>query len=308
MHTQHMTPGQWVQLDVTHYLRDTHILSYTPSPIIITIPPLHLIIPPPSPPPRYGICCIVPPEDFQPPFAIDSGANGIGADDFMFNIRKQPTSQLCVRDPIIPGSPSPPHDAMDGVEEEEERVDKEEGVEGEQGVEGMKHEGAQGIQINGAAGNTHHAEHEEHASEATGHPLGHPHATHHAATHNTASDTAAVGNGDAHNTHGGGYPEGSPTVGDPEEGPRVVGRSKYGGARSRRAADEECQETTREFGFVTLPDAMSFKQFAVVADWVKDRHFRCPLPKVCFVCVCVCVCVCVVCVWWLCVCGAMSCV
>lgn len=163
---------------------------------------------------RYGICCIVPPEEFRPPFAIDTGANGIGAADFMFHIRKQPTSQLCVRDPIPPASPVYAEDAADeGSAAAASPMDASADAPVEAPAEGL--------------GNT---------------------------------------PGDVENT-----PAGAPHV----------GRSKYGGARARRAADEPCAvEAAREFGFVTLPDAMSFKQFAVVADWVKERHFRCPTPRV----------------------------
>lgn len=45
----------------------------------------------------------MPPPDFRPPFAIESGSNGIAGPQFRFNIRKQLTSHLCVRRPGFSG-------------------------------------------------------------------------------------------------------------------------------------------------------------------------------------------------------------
>lgn len=186
---------------------------------------------------RYGICCIVPPEEFRPPFAIDTGANGMGAAEFMFHIRKQPTSQLCVRDPIPPAGPvEEPEEAAQAATPEAATPEA-----ATPGADSPLQEATEAMDVERA--------------EATPQP-------------DAADDpqTAAT------------HPH--------------VGRSKYGGARARRAADEPCAvNAAREFGFVTLPDAMSFKQFAVVADWVKERHFRCPVPRVCRMVVDVMICI-----------------
>ena len=46
---------------------------------------------------RAGIACIVPPEGWEPPFALERGTNGQSAESFKFMIRKQLTSHLCMR-------------------------------------------------------------------------------------------------------------------------------------------------------------------------------------------------------------------
>ncbi len=46
---------------------------------------------------RAGIACIVPPEGWEPPFALEKGTNGQSAESFRFSIRKQLTSHLCMR-------------------------------------------------------------------------------------------------------------------------------------------------------------------------------------------------------------------
>lgn len=43
------------------------------------------------------IACIVPPEGWEPPFALEKGTNGQNAESFRFSIRKQLTSHLCMR-------------------------------------------------------------------------------------------------------------------------------------------------------------------------------------------------------------------
>ena len=48
---------------------------------------------------RAGIACIVPPEGWAPPFALDKGTNGQSSESFRFSIRRQPTWQLCMRSP-----------------------------------------------------------------------------------------------------------------------------------------------------------------------------------------------------------------
>jgi hypothetical protein len=53
---------------------------------------------------RYGIAHIVPPSGWAPPFALEKGTNGLSMDSFKFNVRKQPTSQLCYRSAPRPGS------------------------------------------------------------------------------------------------------------------------------------------------------------------------------------------------------------
>ena len=46
---------------------------------------------------RAGIACIVPPDGWEPPFALERGTNGQSAESFKFMIRKQLTSHLCMR-------------------------------------------------------------------------------------------------------------------------------------------------------------------------------------------------------------------
>ncbi|BDA42391.1 probable lysine-specific demethylase JMJ703 at N-terminal half [Coccomyxa sp. Obi] len=46
---------------------------------------------------KAGIACIVPPEGWDPPFALEKGTNGQSAESFRFSIRKQLTSHLCMR-------------------------------------------------------------------------------------------------------------------------------------------------------------------------------------------------------------------
>ena len=48
---------------------------------------------------RAGICCIVPPPGWAPPFALEKGTNGMSAESFRFLIRRQLTSHLCMRLP-----------------------------------------------------------------------------------------------------------------------------------------------------------------------------------------------------------------
>ena len=48
---------------------------------------------------RAGIACIVPPEGWAPPFALEKGTNGQSMESFRFSIRKQLTSHLCMRVP-----------------------------------------------------------------------------------------------------------------------------------------------------------------------------------------------------------------
>lgn len=48
---------------------------------------------------RAGICCIVPPPGWSPPFALEKGTNGMSAESFRFLIRRQLTSHLCMRLP-----------------------------------------------------------------------------------------------------------------------------------------------------------------------------------------------------------------
>ena len=48
---------------------------------------------------RAGICCIVPPPGWAPPFALEKGTNGMSAESFRFLIRRQFTSHLCMRLP-----------------------------------------------------------------------------------------------------------------------------------------------------------------------------------------------------------------
>ena len=43
------------------------------------------------------MACIVPPEGWAPPFALEKGTNGHSMESFRFLIRKQLTSQLCMR-------------------------------------------------------------------------------------------------------------------------------------------------------------------------------------------------------------------
>jgi hypothetical protein len=46
---------------------------------------------------RYGMCKVVPPEGWAPPFALERGTNGANADSFRFAARRQFTSHLCMR-------------------------------------------------------------------------------------------------------------------------------------------------------------------------------------------------------------------
>ena len=48
---------------------------------------------------RAGICSIVPPPGWAPPFALEKGTNGMSAESFRFLIRRQLTSHLCMRLP-----------------------------------------------------------------------------------------------------------------------------------------------------------------------------------------------------------------
>lgn len=48
---------------------------------------------------KAGICCIVPPPGWAPPFALEKGTNGMSAESFRFLIRRQLTSHLCMRLP-----------------------------------------------------------------------------------------------------------------------------------------------------------------------------------------------------------------
>ncbi|KAL0051456.1 hypothetical protein WJX82_007798 [Trebouxia sp. C0006] len=48
---------------------------------------------------KAGICCIVPPPGWAPPFALEKGTNGMSAESFRFLIRRQFTSHLCMRLP-----------------------------------------------------------------------------------------------------------------------------------------------------------------------------------------------------------------
>ncbi len=45
------------------------------------------------------MACIVPPEGWAPPFALEKGTNGHSMESFRFLIRKQLTSRLCMRLP-----------------------------------------------------------------------------------------------------------------------------------------------------------------------------------------------------------------
>jgi hypothetical protein len=51
---------------------------------------------------KHGICRIVPPEGWDPPFALEKGTSGTSADSFRFSTRKQFTSHLCLRMPSHP--------------------------------------------------------------------------------------------------------------------------------------------------------------------------------------------------------------
>lgn len=46
---------------------------------------------------KFGICCIVPPAGWDPPFALEKGTSGNHSESLRFNTRKQMTSQLCMR-------------------------------------------------------------------------------------------------------------------------------------------------------------------------------------------------------------------
>ena len=46
---------------------------------------------------KYGICRIIPPKGWDPPFALEKGTNGSNCDSFKFVTRRQFTSHLCVR-------------------------------------------------------------------------------------------------------------------------------------------------------------------------------------------------------------------
>eukprot|EP00891_Asterochloris_glomerata_P005677 jgi/Astpho2/5677/Aster-02919 len=48
---------------------------------------------------KAGMACIVPPEGWAPPFALEKGTNGHSMESFRFLIRKQLTSRLCMRLP-----------------------------------------------------------------------------------------------------------------------------------------------------------------------------------------------------------------
>jgi hypothetical protein len=48
---------------------------------------------------RFGIACVVPPDSWSPPFALEKGTNGQNAESVRFTIRKQTTSHLCMREP-----------------------------------------------------------------------------------------------------------------------------------------------------------------------------------------------------------------
>lgn len=45
----------------------------------------------------YGMAHIIPPESWDPPFAIQCSSDGIDFDSFVFGVRKQPTHKLCRR-------------------------------------------------------------------------------------------------------------------------------------------------------------------------------------------------------------------
>ncbi|KAL4527022.1 hypothetical protein Ndes2526A_g01436 [Nannochloris sp. 'desiccata'] len=46
---------------------------------------------------KYGLAHIIPPEGWNPPFALEKGTNGVSMESFKFSIRKQLTSHLCYR-------------------------------------------------------------------------------------------------------------------------------------------------------------------------------------------------------------------
>lgn len=133
----------------------------------------------------------MPPEDFDPPFAIDSGCNGVNGDQFLFRVRKQMTSHLCMRTP---------------------------------------------------SGGTNSTS-----------PIG------------DSPGAAGVGAGAP------GAAQGSSS--SPSPGGFVGGRCG-GTPRAGQGAGGD------EFGFTYVDRPLSFREFAAAADWIKERHFRDPVPRV----------------------------
>lgn len=202
---------------------------------------------------KYGLAHIIPPEGWDPPFALEKGTNGVSMESFKFATRKQLTSHLCYRSAP---TKNPPGGASAEV------AVTEPAVAGPRYGKKMTQTEATG---QGDAADEEYNEGSAAApkDETTG-----------AAPALTPDDIlaalAAVGGkpSAAGKKLAAAAPLSPPRPPPPQVEPDSDGTS---------AADEMTH--CGEFGFVTLDKKHTLRSFAAYADWVKSVHFSNPPAK-----------------------------
>jgi len=227
---------------------------------------------------KYGLAHIIPPEGWDPPFALEKGTNGVSMESFKFSIRKQLTSHLCYRSAPLKATTTKSGAAEGGnVSNAEEAAAA--GGDGDSLYGKKDKEVTETVfTVDPAAASDVVMEEKEAVAPAMEEEKEKvPSKTVLTADDVLAALVAANDGTDiadllAVNTHAQKQKQQEESEDDQE------GEEEKGGGEIKISGEVETVPMNSDFGFVPLERKHTLRSFAAYADWVKAVHFSDPPP------------------------------